>query len=73
MCITAGITTAALQFNARAYPAIVPSGDMVKVKVHGADPDGAKVARGDRIAAHMSWQLSRRGSRSGRKRPTSCW
>lgn len=31
------ITSAALQYNARAYPAIVPSSDIVKVSVHGAE------------------------------------
>jgi chaperonin GroES len=52
------ITTAALQFNARAYGAIVPSdGAIVKGKVFGADAQGKKSARADRIAAHMSWQL----------------
>lgn len=55
------ITTAALQFNARAYPAIVPpDGGVVKGKPYGADPMGQKAARGDRIAAHMSWQLTGR-------------
>lgn len=52
------ITTAALQFNARAYPAIVPSDEVVKVKTFGKDPTGQKAARADRVAAHMSWQLS---------------
>jgi len=52
------ITTAALQFNARAYPAIVPSDQVVKVKTHGMDPQGQKAARGERVAAHMSWQLT---------------
>ena len=51
------VTTAALQFNARAYPAIVASDGIVKAKVHGSDPQGLKAARGDRVAAHMSWQL----------------
>ena len=36
------ITTAALQFNARAYPAIVPSDQIVKVRVHGKDPQDRK-------------------------------
>ena len=31
------LTTAAIQFNARAYPAIVPGKDIVKVKVNGDD------------------------------------
>lgn len=52
------ITTAALQFNARAYPAIVPPDQIVKPKVFGDDPQGTKAARGDRVAEHMSWQLS---------------
>lgn len=52
------ITTAALQFNARAYPAIVPSDEVVKAKVYGKDPEGKKAARAARVAEHMSWQLS---------------
>lgn len=52
------ITTAALQFNARAYPAIVPNDEVVKVKTFGRDQGGAKAARADRVSAHMSWQLS---------------
>lgn len=51
------VTSAALQFNARAYPAIVQPGNVVLSKTYGVDPMGAKAARGDRIAAHMSWQL----------------
>lgn len=51
------ITTAALQFNARAYPAVVAADAPVKVRVFGADPQGVKAARGERVAAHMSWQL----------------
>lgn len=76
------ITTAAIQFAARAYPAIVPGRDVVKAKVTGDDAGvpamdqrgqpvmdaqgqpvfqvqpGAKRERGDRIASHMSWQLT---------------
>lgn len=51
------ITSAALQFNARAYPAIVPSEQLVKVKTFGSDPEGAKAARAERVSNHMSWQL----------------
>ena len=51
------VSSAALQFNARAYPAIVQPGNVVLAKVFGADPQGLKAARGDRIAAHMSYQL----------------
>lgn len=50
------ITTAALQFNARAYPAIVSGDRVVKANIEGKDDDGQKAARGERIASHMSAQ-----------------
>jgi chaperonin GroES len=52
------VTTAVLMFNAKAYPAVVPGDRVVKAAVHGADRDGKKAARGDRVSAHMSWQLT---------------
>lgn len=52
------ITSAALQFNARAYPAIVPSDAVVRAKTHGQDPQGMKAARGERVSSYMSWQLT---------------
>lgn len=52
------ITSAALQFNGKAYPAIVASEGIVKAKVYGSDPSGAKAARGERVAEHMSWQFT---------------
>lgn len=51
------ITTAAIQFSARAYPAIVKGGEVVKGQVIGPDPDGQKLDRADRIGHHMSYQL----------------
>jgi chaperonin GroES len=51
------VTSAALQFNARAYPAIVPAGDVVNAATFGEDKTGAKAARGERVAKYMSWQL----------------
>lgn len=51
------VTLAALQYQARAYPALIPSGDVVKTKVFGPDPDGQKTARADRIAQYMSFQV----------------
>ena len=51
------ITTAALQFNARAYQALVPAEGVVKVSVGGKDEGGTKAARGDRVSSHMSRQL----------------
>lgn len=51
------LSEAALQFNARAYPAIVQSGDIVKCKTYGADPDGRKVKRAARVQEYQSYQL----------------
>lgn len=51
------IASAALQFNARAYPAIVPATDVVKARVNGRDVGGEKAARGKRVSEFMSWQL----------------
>lgn len=52
------VTSAALQFNARAYPAIVPPDRVVKARTFGEDPRGEKAARAERIGEHMSWQLT---------------
>lgn len=51
------ITTAAIQFSARAYPAIVRGSEVVKGQVMGPDQDGRKKERADRIGRHMSYQL----------------
>lgn len=51
------ITTAAIQFHARAYPAIVPGQQIVKGVPMGADPHGIKMERGDRVGKHMSYQV----------------
>lgn len=52
------LSTASMQFNARAYPSLVPSdGKLVKCKAVGADPDGMKAERARRVATHMSYQV----------------
>jgi chaperonin GroES len=51
------LTVASIQFQARAYPAIVDGSNLVKGRVLGPDPDGKKRARADRIGQHMTWQL----------------
>lgn len=51
------LTQAAVQFQARAYPAIVDGQNLVKGRVLGPDPDGVKRSRADRVAQHLSWQL----------------
>jgi chaperonin GroES len=54
------ISTAALQFNARAYPTLVPAdGKVVQSRVIGKDPTGQKRLKSDRIATYMSWQCSK--------------
>lgn len=51
------LTTAALQFAARAYPAIVDGPRIVKCAVIGFDPDGKKAEAAGRVSQHMSYQL----------------
>ncbi len=52
------LSTAAMQFNARAYPSLIPAtGDIVKSEVLGVDPDGQKLEQGKRISTFMSYQL----------------
>lgn len=52
------LLTSAIQFHARAYPAICSGKEMVKGKVTGFDPDGRKAAVADRISRHMSYQVN---------------
>lgn len=52
------LTTASMQFSARAYPSLIPSdGKVVKTKVIGKDPSGEKTKRADRVSMYMSYQL----------------
>lgn len=51
------LTTAAIQFAARAYPAIVRGDEVVDVKVNGQDVDGAKSERAERVAAFSNDQI----------------
>lgn len=51
------ITTSAIQFHARAYPAIVQGTQVAKGLVNGYDPEGQKRDRAERIGKHMSYQL----------------
>lgn len=51
------LTQSAIQFQARAYPAIIDGGKVVKAQVLGPDADGEKRKRADRIADHMTWQF----------------
>ena len=52
------LSTAAMQFSARAYPALVPSdGKVVKAKVLPIDPQGLFAQKAEFIAKHMSYQV----------------
>ena len=52
------LATAAMQFAARAYPSLIPAdGKIVQFRVVGADPQGAKAAKADKLAKHMNYQL----------------
>ena len=52
------LATAAMQFSARAYPALVPSdGKVVKARVLPYDPQGMFAQKAEFIAKHMSYQV----------------
>lgn len=51
------ITIAALQYHARAYPALVRGTRPISCRTIGADPTGQKTARAKRISEHMSFQV----------------
>lgn len=52
------ISTAAMQFAARSYPALVPqNGKVVSATVVGKDPTGEKNAQADRVSTFMSYQV----------------
>jgi len=50
------ISTAAIQFAARAMPEFVKGTDIVRAVVVGEDPEGMKAQRAQRISEHMSYQ-----------------
>lgn len=51
------LTSASIQFAARAYPAIVAPQGIVKAKVIGEDPEGIKAAMAKRVALYENYQL----------------
>ncbi|HDZ25499.1 hypothetical protein LCGC14_0643040 [marine sediment metagenome] len=52
------ITTASIQFAARAYPEIVQGPNIVKANIVGKDADGEKKKRAERVSTHMSFQVA---------------
>jgi len=51
------LTTAAMQFAARAYPALLPNTHLVNGLVTGKDPQGQLSQSAERVGRHMSYQL----------------
>jgi chaperonin GroES len=52
------VATAAMQFSARAYPALVPAdGSVVKAKISAKDVTGELTQKAARVARHMSHQV----------------
>lgn len=52
------LSTAAMQFAARAYPSLLPSdGKVVKARPIGKDPDGKKTQMAVAVSTYMSYQL----------------
>lgn len=51
------VTIAALQFHARAYPALVQAPNLVRCRVEVPDPTGQIQKAAALIGKHMSWQL----------------
>lgn len=52
------LSTAAMQFAARAYPSLLPSdGKIVKARPIGKDPDGKKTETAIAVSTYMSYQI----------------
>lgn len=51
------LTTAALQFSARAYPEFIKNGRVANCAIMGKDPGGLNAAAAKRVSDHMSYQL----------------
>jgi chaperonin GroES len=52
------LSTASMQFAARAYPSLLPSnGQIVNSVVVGKDPDGQKLEKAKRVSTFMSYQF----------------
>lgn len=52
------LSTAAMQFNARSYPSLVPAtGDIVKCAVIGSDKTGQKLEQAKRVSKFLSYQI----------------
>ena len=51
------ISTAAVQFHARAFPSLLGNSKPVKARIIGRDPNGLKAERAERVSTYMSYQI----------------
>lgn len=51
------ITIAAINYNARAYPALIPGNQVVKCSTPAEDEQGQQRVLADKISRHMSYQI----------------
>lgn len=51
------LTIAAMQFSARIAPVLIQEPDLVKHRVVGADPEGKKASKANRISRYITYQL----------------
>lgn len=52
------LTIAAIQYHARAYPALVKAEDLVRYQIFGDDSEGKREKTGKLISRHMTYQLT---------------
>ena len=51
------VSTAAVQFHARAFPALLGTAKPIKARVIGRDDTSVKANRAGRVSTYMSWQI----------------
>lgn len=52
------LTIAAIQYHARAYPALVNVDELVRYRVFGDDPTGQRELLGSKVSQHMTYQCT---------------
>lgn len=54
------LTTAAINFHARAYGALIQEPNLVNIRVYGEDPNNQKASKANRVSQYMSYNLVER-------------
>ena len=52
------LSIASVQFASRAFSQVIQSGNVIKGRVVGEDPEGQKAGRAQRVSTHMNYQLT---------------